>query len=76
MLVEAHSYEVHDVSVVEFTHYEGLHEEVHLGLIGAELRQRLDGYSHVHGVAGVLLVEALVHLAESTLAEGSGENEK
>ncbi len=70
MLVEADPDEVDNVAVVELAHDERLHEEVHLGLVGAQLRQRLHGHRHVHRVPAVLLVQTLVHLAEGALTQG------
>lgn len=41
MLIETDADEVHDVGVMEFRHDDRLHEEVHLGLVGRQLGQRL-----------------------------------
>ena len=75
MLVEAHTDEVHDVGVVELAHDQRLHEEVHLGLVGAQLGQRLHRHRHLRGVGEALLVEALVDFAEGALTQ-SPEKEK
>ena len=75
VLVEAHSDEVNDVGVVKLAHDQRLHEEVHLGLVGAKLGQRLHRHRHLRGVGEALLVEALVDFAEGALTQ-SPEKEK
>ena len=41
MLVETDADEVNDIGVVEFGHDQRFHQEIHFGLIGRQLGQRL-----------------------------------
>ena len=52
MFVEANTDEVNNIGVVEFRHDDGLHQEIHLCLIGRQFRQRLHQQStNIEGIS-------------------------
>lgn len=68
MSLERHTDELHDVVVIEFTHYQSLHHKISLRLWRCERRHCLD--CHETLLVSPRSVSTLENLAKGTLTEG------
>lgn len=68
MPIETHSDQMHNIRMVELRHDGCFHQEVRLGLACRQFWQGLHGDRHLCGVGGAVPVQALVYLAEGSLA--------